>query len=189
MHRILALAAAALNLCCFGFAQDTDESARAPLEISSIKILDDASSLQNLLRFDMRNCSDKSLIGYVLKIRLKDQMGALRDSGNYSSEKLPTSPVDGKYSPGETWTDQYQLPVTSVDSLSVRYTDADLVIDYVLFADGSSWGPNASGQGTALGKVRRGAEIERARLKRILADKGLQALLDDLLRDVDASIK
>lgn len=80
------------------------------------------------------------------------------------------------YAPDETWTAQVTVPLDST-GYPLRYRTA---LDYVLFQDGSTWGPDALKTSTHVRAVRMGANLERKRLQQILLRRGEKAVLDEL---------
>ncbi|MCW5982681.1 MAG: hypothetical protein KIT09_31625 [Bryobacteraceae bacterium] len=59
----------------------------------------------------------------------------------------------------------------------------EVVVDYVLFADDSQWGPDVNQQSAFVRAVLYGAAGERRRLRSVLESEGVDKLLEDLSRE------
>ncbi|MBX5494537.1 MAG: hypothetical protein IRZ15_04305 [Bryobacteraceae bacterium] len=53
-------------------------------------------------------------------------------------------------------------------------------MDYVLFQDGTHWGPNSLGQGAKLEGIQQGWTTAIGRVKQLLVEKGSSAVIDYL---------
>jgi hypothetical protein len=175
----------ALGLLGSGLAQDSGDVETPPFEISGIQVIPGPFPPGDTLSFTIRNLSPKAVHGYVLRIDLLDIQGRSHTGRTFSAEKSPLPGAKGQLSPGESWIENWSLGVEHIDNIPVQFTGARIYVDYVRFADGSSWGPDKRGQGIAIGRARQGALEERSRLKRLLAERGVQALLDDLTQEID----
>jgi hypothetical protein len=58
--------------------------------------------------------------------------------------------------------------------------DTQISVDYVLFVDGSGWGPDTTHHSLELQGVIRGSKLVRAILKRKLQTEGPEAVLEAL---------
>jgi hypothetical protein len=72
---------------------------------------------------------------------------------------------------GETIEDE----IRSVESVTARRA-----IDYVLYADGSMDGPDSCHESLRIQGMQTAIRIERSRLRTILQEKGVQALVNEL---------
>jgi hypothetical protein len=54
--------------------------------------------------------------------------------------------------------------------------NAVIIVDYVLFPDGTSWGPNSLGQASALKGMQQGWRLAVSTLKRMLNEQGPTAV-------------
>jgi hypothetical protein len=98
--------------------------------------------------------------------------------------KVTSTGSKGEYSSRERWTENANLGVRYVNGMPLFAASVRITLDYVLFDNGTGWGPNKSRQAVALGKIRQGVVHERDRLRKLLATRGVQALLDDLVWEV-----
>lgn len=80
-------------------------------------------------------------------------------------------------SPGEVWNENRGVPVSAGVPLTVS-------LDYVLFKDGSSWGPDMMKQSIKIQGIRLGWSQSRRTLKSMLDREGPDAVLD-VIRRVD----
>lgn len=121
----------------------------------------------------LSNTSEKAIIGYVIKA---ERLGANRqviDSITFSG--VTYDPSVERKQPGGTWelmVDARTAPVPQQIAV-----DLNLIVDYVLFADGTSFGPNILGRGHLVVAEYEGARGERARLRSILREKGADELV------------
>jgi hypothetical protein len=122
------------------------------------------------------NLSQKAIVGYVMNIELLNAEGRLLDSVTGAGVSYDAN-VERKR-PGEKW----EVTVDARTSTPPQEVAADINIkvDYVLFADGTSSGPNTSGRGHLVRAEYAGARGERSRLRSILKEKGAEALIQVL---------
>lgn len=94
------------------------------------------------VRFQLKNQSTKSIHAYVLVIGYYDDdgklIGTLTTTG-VSRDLLPRPDLRPPFGPGETWTHPYRMAEASGADRPAR---AVARVDFVLFDDGSSWGPD-----------------------------------------------
>jgi len=150
-------------LCCFlAFAfcliGQTDSQ---PIQMSGIR---DGSLM-------LTNRTSKKIVGYVLKLEQVDSRGnvvqKLTDSRLTGLEPAPSRDA---YAPGETW--RHRLRVAA----------HRMSVEFVLFADRSTWGENSLGYSEKFKGIEEGWRTAHARLKRILTEKGPAAVGDELRR-------
>ena len=123
------------------------------------------------------NQSDKVAIAWVLISRhFKDDGTAV--SRSFKVVSLPEEPNSG-LAPGDAWYGQLEIP--SADGRAVAH---DLALDYVLFSDGTSWGPDAGGFSAHIAGQAQSRRVERARLREILERQGPEALAQELDKQV-----
>jgi hypothetical protein len=128
----------------------------------------------------LTNAGSKDIAAYVLRIVVGDSSGKPLWSGvraGLTNAVIPSTPR-GPYNPGERLKMEIDIPVT----LAVSKERVDVQLDYVLFTDDSSWGPDRSQESLVVKGMRRGAIAERAGLRQVLQRKGKDALADELSR-------
>ena len=134
--------------------------------------------------FTMTNVSSKPVRGYILAVEAFDTHEKSLGGPTLSAEKIPVPGRSAIIAPGESWTERSNLGFRWANEVPVVVASARVLVDYVQFDDGSSWGPNKSRQAVALGKMRQGVLVERGRLRKVLAERGVQAVLDDLAQEI-----
>lgn len=131
----------------------------------------EGSQRQLSLRFV--NQSEKPIVAYVLKTEVYDSSG--KAGGATCCLRLRGAlPGIQDWQPGENIEDAVRLATPAAAKPS---------IDYVLYSDGSTEGPDSCGESLRVKGMQVGIRVERSRLKRILTEKGYGALAEDLLRD------
>ena len=166
-----------------GQSQSPEEE--PPLEIGTIHWSTDPR-YPDTLSVPMTNLSEKYVHAYVLGVFYLDENAEnVGGASNWaSSEKMPVPGKSDGHAPGETWSEHLYPPNITINDVPVLIAGAQVLVDVVRFADGSTWGPNKSRQAIALGRARGGALAERSRLRRVLEEQGLQALLEDLSQKI-----
>jgi hypothetical protein len=139
-----------------------------PLHVSDVQIT------QQTLRANLTNVSGKPISGYAVVLEYVDKKGqslgrevrsAAYDPGALERPALP---------PGHT------TPLGDVSIPPEVGGTPKLSVDYVLFADRSSWGPDAEKQSLFIEGILYGAHMTRSRLKRVLKDTGPDAVMNEL---------
>ncbi|HVG30689.1 MAG TPA: hypothetical protein VM864_13355 [Pyrinomonadaceae bacterium] len=121
------------------------------------------SSVGSVMKFDVKNVSGKAVHSFSLSHHSPDPL----DAGSVGVQ--PERPLR----PGEA----------QDTSLSARGRDRiTLAIDFVQFADGSTWYADPPRETVKPEGVRAGAEASLAFLRRILDAKGAAAVMDELPR-------
>ena len=122
------------------------------------------------------NSSQKSIIGYVIRFQLLGGKGERLENVTFSG--VSYDPNVERKKPGDVW--ELSTPAQTSDAQPRPAVTCDPQIDYVLFADLTSWGPNQSGRGHMILSEFQGAKGERARLRSILQEKGVAELVKTL---------
>lgn len=104
------------------------------------------------LKLDTRNVSSKCVIAFSLDMKFKDSAGELM--ATYVSIRF--FPKNGKLNcldPGQTYTKETPTILPTDQSWNPS-TTADITVDFVIFGDGSRWGPgnDAEQKGYLLGR-------------------------------------
>jgi hypothetical protein len=134
--------------------------------------------------YTMKNVSSKPVRGYILIVEAFDDREKPLGGRTLMAEKIPIPGRSEVIAPGASWTERSSLGFRWVNEVPVVMVSAKVLLDYVRFDDGSSWGPNKSRQSVGLGRMRQGVLFERSRLQKLLAEKGVQAVLDDLAHEI-----
>jgi hypothetical protein len=121
--------------------------------------------------------SPKNILAYVLCAEFFDGSGRKMGLATKTSNKAIGSPSAVRYFGAQTsWQDDFEIPASG-DGRAVSHK---ISVDFVLFQDGSRWGPDTTKTSLKIEGVIQGYKLERARLRRIAQTHGVKALLDDL---------
>jgi hypothetical protein len=115
----------------------------------------------------------KPISGYVLVLEFLDKKRQASGKGMATNVYDPSFAERPVMIPGQTATEQIQLPPDSVGI-------PKLSIDYVQFADRSEWGPDTERQSLLIQGMLQGSRLTRHQLKKMLKDKGPDAVLKEL---------
>lgn len=129
--------------------------------------------------FTFRNASSKGIVAYVMYV---NAYAGPRLVEGVMQQFVTSIPSERKLKPGQTW--QATASLIRSNETSPTPTDrAEAIIDWILFDDMTSSGPDQSTLGGRSRSEIEGARQERARLKEILKLQGAQGLIDSLNRD------
>lgn len=135
---------------------------------------------QEVVNFSLTNRSPKAISAYALVIAFSGSSGktALTQVVRAAvGGVLPTARPD--YAPGEIWTDHGPGAPRNANGSRLVYS---LEVDYVHFADGTSWGKDKSRSAPFFEGLKEGARMMRGALRRKLEREGPAAVQDFLLR-------
>jgi hypothetical protein len=140
----------------------------------------ESSSNGAVLTITLTNATSENILAYVLGIENLDKDGEVVSAATKMGIRglIPPLPPSTKESflPGESWTEKIELlPTTSGKTMPYR-----VWVDYVLFADSESWGPDSRAQSLVLQGITMGRNMERGRLRSLLHKSGDQAIMQDL---------
>ncbi len=162
------------GLASSGLCQEQASEIATPLEIRGLS--DRTTGGSTAATVTLANASEKAVAGFVLVASapsprtgrprqiVRAQLRAVEDPGN-----------DG-YDPGAEFQVRFQVP----PDFAVGSPDTQVSLDYVLFVDGSGWGPDTTHRSLELKGVIRGSKLARAVLKRKLQTEGPDAVLEAL---------
>ncbi|HUS06013.1 MAG TPA: hypothetical protein VMZ52_06955 [Bryobacteraceae bacterium] len=170
-----------LAIAGLGYGQQKSTATSTPIEVANIT----TTTLRQgpAISFQLTNRSQKKILGYVALLEFTDSAGAsTAKTTKMRLRALDSLPGQESFRPGESWTDTSQ-PVPQ-DS-SGKPLIPKISIDYVLFADHSSWGKDVMRQSLHLQGVMQGWMGARNRYRQILKEKGAQALADDLSNEIN----
>ncbi len=129
--------------------------------------------------FSLTNRANKSIAAYILRAELYDDSGKLAlIRGQSAILGFAGSAARAPIRPGETWTDQVDIPVDQ----NKKPVQHHISVDFVLFTDNSTSGPDATKTAARLLGLMQGIKAERARLRALLKRGGSQAITEDLAR-------
>lgn len=170
-----------LAIAGFGYGQQNPNATSLPIEVANIT----TTTLRQgpAVSFQLTNRSRKRILGYVALLEFTDSAGAsTAKTAKTALRGLGPLPAPESFRPGESWTDTSQpVPQDSSGKLLIPKVS----IDYVLFADQSSWGKDVMRQSLHLQGLMQGWLGARNRYRQILKEKGAQALADELSHEIN----
>jgi hypothetical protein len=137
---------------------DTPPQTMCPLSIS---VVDLKLPMMLTVRLSLQNTSDKPIRAYVL----------VSESGDKKHTRSVVRPVPVE--PGKMTED-----IVS----GIKNTSVSVTLDYVEFADGSTWGSDAYGRSKQIAGYFRGRELAIERLKQLLGDQPQAEFWDQISR-------
>ena len=156
-----------LGISCF--AQDSP-----PLQISAV--VDRDTNAERIVSFRIKNAGTKPIQAYVAAVKITD--GA-RIVDVYKTQQIAFT-KGAIYREGAEWTEELSLaPKAGADGQ--RLTVSRPEIDFVLFEDGTRWGPDQFRLAARIRGEIAGVSFERARLSDLLRRKGIAAVVNDIL--------
>jgi len=153
-----------------------------PIAVSPLEVQSSTAKTTNgfALTCSVTNKSSQEIVAHTIVVDLFDSSG--KPAGRLSTNAIMNLATNSKNStsslaPGATGgTTRFPLPTES-NGTPVTYK---VSIDYVLFKDGSTWGPDTAKQSLAIMGTQQGWRQSRAQLKRLMAERGIQAVADAL---------
>ena len=100
---------------------------------------------------------------------------------------IPTSTAEA-HAPGSTWEHTFSMGRSAYKQVP-HLGSWRVLIDFVLFDDGSGWGERKTYQHLRLAGMHHGALRENRRLRRVLEDQGVEALLEELAMPIPQSLR
>ncbi len=159
---------ALLLLAAAGFAQDG-----SPLRMGDLSIVDRGA--EAAVSFRVKNVGSKPILAYVSYVAVKD--GA-RILDVYKQQHLAFQ-RSALYQPDAAWTEEYSVPpLRGPAGQALQLAEPE--VDFVLFEDGTHWGPDRHHLAPRIRGEMAGVTFEHARLRDLLRQKGIDALVQDL---------
>jgi len=159
------------------YANQKGPVALSPLEVQSST----AKAAEGFsLTCSVTNKSNQEIVAYSIVADFFDSSG--NPAGRLSTNAIMNLATNSKGStrglaPGATGgTNRFALPTES-NGTPVSYK---VSVDYVLFKDGSTWGPDTAKQSLTITGTQQGWRQSRSQLKRLMAERGIQAVADAL---------
>jgi hypothetical protein len=153
-------------------------AADSPLEVQTSTVR--AAEGHNL-NCSVTNRSDKDVVAYSIVADFFDSQN--KPAGRLSANAIMNLTTNSKgltggLAPGQTGGPNrpFTLPAKS-DGTPVSFK---VSVDYVLFKDGSTWGPDSMKQSLNIMGTQQGWRQSRAHLKQLLAERGIQAVAEAL---------
>jgi hypothetical protein len=171
-----AAAAIVWSVCLFGQAT-TVGSLPLTAELTATAI---GANGKPILSVRLRNTSHVSITACVLNI------GVVNSTGKRTLDinKTYITGMGGlnsaaSHSPAASWTEEIELPIIPAKGVQQSY---QVSVDYVRTTDSKQpdWGPDRARQSQFIVGATAAYKAERFRLRRLLQEKGHQALIDDL---------
>lgn len=162
-----------LSLASVAAAQAPTE---LPLAVSDISL---SARNEGLVSFNLRNQSSKGIIGWVLVADFFDKAGqpvTRTTEVRIAGRRLGTM----TYTPGQSWEGRMTIP-KGPDGEPLQHK---IYIDYVLFADRSSWGPDSTHHSLKLQGIVQGWAMAYSYLRQLLKQQDEQAVASDLSREL-----
>jgi len=153
-------------------------AAESPLEVqtSTVKAAEGFNLTCSLI-----NKSTKDIVAYTIVADFLDSAG--KSAGRLSTNAIMNLATNSKGSTGGLAAGAvlaqkrlFTLPTES-DGTPVRFK---VFVDYVLFKDGSTWGTDSTKQSLKIMGTQEGWRQSRMALKRLMAERGIQAVADAL---------
>lgn len=160
-------------------AQNITTTAQAPAVIVIDRMSVEPESGGDSVTFTFRNAYAKGIVAYVLIIRT---YSGLQEVEEVMQQFVTVIPNEKKLKPGQTW--QATASITrSSEKMPNPVDRAETLLDWVLFDEMSTLGPDKSEMGMRSRMEISGALQERARLRAILKAEGSAGLIEALNRD------
>jgi len=128
------------------------------------------------LSFDLTNTSSKTIAGCNVLTKILKQGKVVAE---YGYAGLDLAGV-GNMRPGRVL--RVELYISKEEARGLAESDIKMTVDYVVFEDKSSWGPDTQTLGRAINAEISGARAERRRLKTLLKQHGAQKVVEELER-------
>lgn len=160
-----------------GLLAQSSVPAMAPVSVVEQReeVLDGSRSFVITLRNDVQ----KPVVGFIAVCELLDSEGRPFDRTLLGGVTL--DPNEERHNPGETW--KVQVAAASEQSPGTRVSAVRVKLDSVLFRDLSSAGPDVEKRGKLMRSEYEGSQMQLARLKRLLKNKGIDAVQEVLSRE------
>jgi len=113
---------------------------KSPLELTVSRVDETVSGQGPALNLNVRNVSQKCVIGFVINKRFIDPNGRKMMTGSVSSVLHSKNGGFKCLAPGEVlhWSHSISLPTSASGEPATKYA---FTVDYVVFSDQSTWGP------------------------------------------------
>lgn len=133
-----------------------------------------------VLSVRLRNTSDSSITAYVLNIAVTDSAGRRGLDINQTYITGMGGPGSARsYAPAASWTERIPLPIIPAEGTQHRY---EVSVDFVRTTDSKrpDWGPDRAHHSQYILGATAAYRSERMRLRRLVQQKGCEAVIEDL---------
>jgi len=147
-------------------------------EAAPISVVSSGQALTGDSPIDLQltNLTSKKIVGYVL-------LFVPRDGPSTSAQRtvetritgLEPPPARESFAPGEVWRHRTGFKGS-------KLTESRIVVDYVIFSDRSTWGPNSAGKAERMKGIEEGWHASLLQLKALLDEKGPAGVAEMLNR-------
>lgn len=152
-----------------------------PQELSPVDIVSASVSPRAngpLLILDLMNRSSKPIVGYSMTVWFiageKQPVWTLHTGVRGVASHDPAKKY---FQPKISWQAKIRFPAGVLGDKPFNHK---VVLDYVLFEDGSNWGPDQNRESLYIRGLLRGWQDARGSLKALLDKKGVGAVIDEL---------
>lgn len=145
----------------------------APLSVSAASVRDESS--QPTVSYKIRNTSGKNIVAYVSFVETRDGSTVVEA---YKRQHIAFN-KSALYKAGADWSEEFSLSSLRAPN-GAPLTVSAPQIDFVLFEDGTRWGPDRFRLSSRIRGEIAGVAFEHARLRDWLRRAGVEELLKDL---------
>jgi len=143
----------ACNLSAAELRYELEQQENRPLALSVIPHSDDR---EPYLTIQVTNVSETEVVAYGLLVSYRKPTGEIRPVQYFQRRKLAAaSTAKQPFSSGKTFKPH---TVTPIIDRAGKPLPLVITLDYVLFADGSKWGPDTENRGAEMAAYLRGSE-------------------------------
>jgi hypothetical protein len=146
-----------------------------PASAVPVKIIETKEEVLNGSRsfiITLKNEAQKPIVAFMAVCELLDSEGVQFDKTLMGGVTLDAN--EERYDPEKTW--KIQVAAASEKSPGTRVSAVRMNLDYVLFRDLSGVGPDVEKQGKLIRSEYLGSQMQLARLRRLLNNKGIAAV-------------
>jgi hypothetical protein len=136
---------------------------------------------REVINFSLLNHSPKEVLAYTVAVAYRNAEGEIIMTGSKRQVSARALQLGGEahFLASSNWDDQVSEPPKATDGARLKYT---VELDFVAFADGSTWGMDRLNTAPYLDGMRQGAQMAVGRLRDKLAKEGVDAVQQFLLK-------
>ena len=155
------------------FAQLGMSQSGAPIEIVEPAV----SGTEPVSTVVLRNASTSRIAGYIIRFSDFGPNGVLlNESFSSTLVGLASDHPRQAYVPGETW----KLETRAAGRQGMPGATRKVSVDFVLFEDGTGWGPDTKHGSLRLRGVVEGWRAAHGHLRRVLKEKGAAGVIEEI---------
>jgi hypothetical protein len=133
------------------------------------------------LRCQLRNGTSQEVVAYAVVWKITDASGVARTA--VMGHDTVVIAANKRIQPGEVFEPKASGGLAT--TLDKPFVKVEVMLDYVEYGDGSSWGPNKTEMAEAVRNKRQAAKFLRSHLLKLHDEKGLDAALRELKQIAD----